>query len=111
LTDLRDTIHPTPVSQGNLVYLEYHDNSPWAKAKVANGLVLTPESVAYMQREIDERKLRHKLYLDQLQKEQAAVNDSKAIPETSAIPADAAGERVLPAAGIRGPDGDPPQSG
>lgn len=55
MSDLRETIHPKPFSDAERVFLDYHDNSAWAKAKIVAGVHLFPESVAYMQRELDER--------------------------------------------------------
>lgn len=42
--------------QGRKVWLEYHENEPWAIRKADAGLVLTPEGIAYMEREIQARK-------------------------------------------------------
>lgn len=38
------------------VFLEYHDNSPWAKAKVKAGLRLNPQAVNYMTMENEARR-------------------------------------------------------
>lgn len=55
MTDLRDEIHGKALTADEKVFLDYHRNSPWAVAKVKAGVGLFPESVAYMQRELDER--------------------------------------------------------
>lgn len=39
------------------VWLEYHDNELWAQRKLAAGLTLTPEALAYMENEINARRL------------------------------------------------------
>lgn len=69
MTDLRDTIHTAAISADNQVYLDYHGNTPWAQAKVAAGLRLNPEAVAYMRRELEDVALRKKLYEEQLAKD------------------------------------------
>jgi hypothetical protein len=38
------------------IWLTYHDNEPWARAKLAAGLNLTPEALQYMEREVTARE-------------------------------------------------------
>jgi hypothetical protein len=56
-----DVAHQERVRLGEAakVFLEYHEHSTWAAYKLHSGTApLTPESVAYMQQEIDLRKRR-----------------------------------------------------
>lgn len=56
MSDLRDEIHGRQLTAAEQVFLDYHGRSPWAQAKLAAGVKLFPESVAYMERELAERK-------------------------------------------------------
>lgn len=78
MSDLRDQTHKPAQTADDLVFLDYHEQSPWAKAKVSAGLRLTPEALAYMQNEIDARGLRKKLYDEQLEKEKAETTNGAA---------------------------------
>lgn len=59
------------------VFLEYHETSLWAQTKAQTGGPLSIEAVGYMQKEIDARKLRKKLYDDQIAAERAAYGAGK----------------------------------
>lgn len=107
MSDMREMIHKPDLAPDHKIFLLYHQNTPWARAKVEAGVRLTPESVAYMQQELDSRALRKKLYDEQLAKDKG----HEAQPATSDIPADSAGEQLSPAAGVRGPDSDTPAGG
>lgn len=47
---------------GEAAFLEYYENSPYAKAKMAAGMFFTPESVAYMVRENENRRIAKQIY-------------------------------------------------
>ncbi len=56
MSDLRDTPAIDAVkADADAAYLAYHDNSPWAQAKVKAGVRLNPDAVAYMKRETEAR--------------------------------------------------------
>lgn len=93
MSDLRDQIHRSSDDQ---VFLEYHNNSPWAKAKVAAGLRLAPEAVAYMKRELAESARAQAEFEAKMAKEKA---DAQQATETPAAEPDA--ERDTRAAVIR----------
>jgi hypothetical protein len=105
--DLRDQINQQPdrpPTADEQVFLDYHQSSPWAQAKIKAGAHLFPESVAYMKRELAERKRAAAAYQAELEKENAAKHS----PETpSADPAvrsepPANGVGGLPSAGDQG---------
>lgn len=104
MSDLRDQTHPPAVNADHQIFLDYHENSPYAQAKVKSGLKLNPEARVYMENEIAERKLREKLYQDRLAQEKAALNDQQPKPETGAVPSSADVQRDPGPADIRGPD-------
>lgn len=56
MTDLREQPAKDAAEEAAVqTFLAYHDNSPWAVAKVAAGLVLNPEGLDYMRREVAAR--------------------------------------------------------
>lgn len=95
MKDLRDQTHQQPdrpPTADEQVFLDYHNNSPWAQEKVKQpGAFLFPESVAYMQRELAERKRAAAAYQAQLEKDNAAQQ----LPETPA-PEPVAGSEPSP---------------
>lgn len=44
-------------AEARRIWLAYHDNEPWARAKMEAGLQLTPEALVYMERELTARTL------------------------------------------------------
>src|SRR5206468_3883366 len=83
VTDLRNQIHQQPdkpPTADEQVFLDYHQNSPWAQAKVKAGVGLFPESVAYMKRELAERKRAADAYQAELEKENAAKHPPETPP-------------------------------
>lgn len=50
------------------VWLEYHEDADWAQRKLNAGLILTPEGIDYMEREIFARR-EQKKHDDKLKKE------------------------------------------
>lgn len=48
------------------IWLAYHNNEPWAQAKLAAGLHLTPEALIYMEREVNARSLARQALLKNL---------------------------------------------
>lgn len=104
MADLRDKIHGGAATGADAIYLAYHDQSPWAVAKVAAGLRLTPESVAYMEKELERRKLAAESYAQQLASEsQAHAQENPNAGVTPAVPHD---DGQQPADGLRGPKSD-----
>lgn len=56
MTDLRDQpAKDAAQKEADEVFLTYHENSPWAQAKVKDGLRLNPEGLEYMRRENEGR--------------------------------------------------------
>lgn len=104
MADLRDSIHPIPGYPDHTTFLAYHDNSPWAHAKVRAGLRLTPESVAYMEKELERRKLVTEAYNQQLATESKAHDPAQ--HETSPVPPSADGQRGPGSDGVRGAEHD-----
>jgi hypothetical protein len=82
MSDLRDEIHDKTVTAEEQVFLDYHGRSPWALAKVAAGLRLFPESIAYMQRELAERKRAEAVRTENLKEDKADAPQQP--PETPA---------------------------
>lgn len=75
-------------AEADKVFLDYHDNSPWAQAKVAAGLRLTPEALSYMRNETAaraERKLRFEK--ENAEFEAQRRKDAGLSPETPDAPA------------------------
>lgn len=108
MTDLRDQIFGKPISADEKVFLDYHQNSPWAQEKVKAGVRLFPESVAYMQRELAERaraQAAHEKTLGEIKEQDNAERTAEA-PEA----APATGSQP-PADGLGGSPGDKPQGG
>lgn len=57
MSDLRDQpAIDAAKAADEAVFLEYHDKSPWAVAKVQAGLRLNPQAVDYMRRENEARR-------------------------------------------------------
>lgn len=56
MTDLRDqpAIDAAKAEAEN-VFLEYHEHSPWALAKIKDGIRLNPQALEYMRRENEAR--------------------------------------------------------
>lgn len=80
------------------VFVTYHSNSPWARAKASLGGPLSREAVQYMQQEIDRRAEREAEY----QKWAKGLNDE----EPKALsPGAVAGGHAEPAS-VRGTEGD-----
>lgn len=104
MADLRDKIHGGAATGYDATFLAYHDNSPWAHAKVRAGLRLTPESVAYMEKELERRKLVTEAYNQQLATESKAHDPAQ--HETSPVPSSANGQRGTGADGVRGAEHD-----
>lgn len=106
MADLRDKIHGGAVvmSNDNAVFLAYHENTPWAHAKIAAGLRLTPESLVYMEKELERRKLALEFYNQQLATESKI--HAEAQHETSPVPPSADGQRGPGSDGIRGAEHD-----
>lgn len=52
------------------IWLAYHDNAPWAQAKLDAGLRLSPEALQYMEREVEARRL-----ADEALKKNLAIKD------------------------------------
>lgn len=108
MADLRDRIHGRPIAADEAVYLAYHDGSPWARAKLEAGLRLNPESVAFMQKELDRRKMVKDAYDAELAKEN---KDATQNAGTGSAPPVSHDERQQPADGVRGPESDAPPGG
>jgi hypothetical protein len=79
------------------VWLAYHDNEPWAKAKLARGMVLTPEALEYMERAVNARNL-----ADEARKKNLETENGNPEPTENRT-----GERSIgPGPGVSaGPDG------
>lgn len=59
--DKRARLEAVRLKAAGKVFMEYHEDSAWAEHKLQSGTApLTPESVRYMQDEIDLRKRRAK---------------------------------------------------
>lgn len=54
--------HAVTQEAGAKAFLAYHQESAWAKAKLADGVVFTPESVAYLEREVENRKIADEIH-------------------------------------------------
>jgi hypothetical protein len=82
VSDLRDSIYklaPEATPEAKL-FLEYHRHSSWAVAKVQAGLRVPPESIGYMQSEVDARA-RARAAREAIAKE---IEDEKSALETPA---------------------------
>lgn len=104
MADLRDKIHGGAASGYDAIFLAYHENTAWAHAKVQAGLRLTPESVAYMEKELERRKLALEFYNQQLATESKIHAESQ--PETSPVPPSVDGQRGPGSDGVRGAEHD-----
>lgn len=61
-------------SEEEKLFLQYHDNTQWAQAKVQAGLRLNPQALTYMQQEVDARAARQKLIDEQIAKDKAEAD-------------------------------------
>lgn len=77
MTDMRDK----PTTDEIAVFLAYHSDSPWAHAKARAGLVLTPESLEYMRREIAARADATARFAEENDKFEATRRKEMGLPE------------------------------
>lgn len=90
MTDLRDQpAIDAARDKAKAIFLEYHNNSPWAEARmsvtrVLDALVLNKEGLAYMERENEEtRRRRAKFEADNIAFEAQRRKDAGLPPEKS----------------------------
>lgn len=102
MTDLRDAVWKTAEDR---VFLDYHGNSPYARAKVEAGLRLPPEALEYMRRELAERARAKAEYETRLKDERNAERKDAGLPPVSDD------ERDGSADGVRGSESSAPAGG
>lgn len=54
--------HAVTQEAGAKAFMAYHLNSAWAKAKLADGVIFTPELVTYLEREVENRKIADEIH-------------------------------------------------
>lgn len=75
----RDAFH----RRASALWLEYHENQPWAQRKLQSGTVhLTPEALAYMEQEIESRAA-YKAHEAAIKKQ---LENENAVPPENAAP-------------------------
>lgn len=63
--------HVAMQDRGKAAFLAYYDDGPYARAKLDTGMVFTPELVAYLEREVQNRKTAEEIRKQNLESDDA----------------------------------------
>lgn len=96
----RDKLNAEMQERGKAAFVAYYQDGPYVRAKLAAGMLFTPELVTYLEREVDNRKI-----ADEIRKEAVESDNGNA-----KAPADRAGNGVI-GTGTGGSDSAPDAGG
>lgn len=80
IAEKRKAEHAATQERGAAAFLAYHKNSPFAHAKLKAGMTFTPEVVAYMEMENENRRIAAQIFEENTKDIDNAYGNAETVP-------------------------------